>query len=152
MAQAGRKHPQTGAVGAGKSIKAMTEKKKFNIRKYVSPVFLALLALSFLMWFLTKLSYTYTAEVPVDVDIDGNKFRVTCIAEGVGYRILGHRTFNKSHVTLRFRDVHTTPSVISDGHYVVDPYSLQNAISVRNSDIKIISIGDIPDITYNGLR
>ena len=125
-------------------------KKKFNIKKYVSPVFLAMVAISFVMWYLTKLSHDYTADVPVKVNIDGNQFKVTCVAKGAGYRLVTRRTINKSKVTLRFNEVDTTPSVINPGKYVISPSSLQTAISERNSDIQIISVGDIPEITYNG--
>lgn len=126
-------------------------RKKFDIRRYVPPVFLLMLAISFMMWYLTKLSHDgYTAEVPVRVNIDGNEFRVECVAKGSGYSLLAHRTVRKSKITLRFNEVDTTPSVINPGKYVVSPNSLQKAISEKNSDIQIISIGDIPEITYNG--
>ena len=126
-------------------------RKKFDLRKYVPPAFLLMLVISFSMWCLTKLSHEgYTAEVPVKVNIDGNQFRVECTAKGSGYRLLVRRTIRKSKVVLRFNDVDTTPSVINPGKYVVSPSSLQKAISERNSDIQILSIGDIPEITYNG--
>lgn len=111
-----------------------------------------MLLLSFSMWYLTKLSYTYTAQVPVWVDIDGNKFKLTCIVEAPGYRILAHRTFGQSKLNLKFSDVQTTPSVLNEGLYVVNPLSLSSAISLHNSDIRLISVGDIPEITYNGVR
>ena len=120
---------------------------KFNIKKYLSPIFLVLLCLSAVMWYLTKLSYTYTAEVPVSVNIAGNRFTVMCEAEGVGYRILAHRMLNQSGLELDLKEVKTKRSAVTRGAYVVNPRSLQNIISARNSDIRIISIGEIPEIT-----
>ena len=35
------------------------------MRRYVSPVFLALLVASFILWYIAKLSYTYTTEQTV---------------------------------------------------------------------------------------
>ncbi len=55
-----------------------------HMKQYISPMFLALLCLSFFLWYMTKLSYTYTAEVPVKVNVAGNKFRVTAVARGAG--------------------------------------------------------------------
>lgn len=123
-----------------------TDKIKRAFRKYVSPAFLVMLLISMIIWYLTKLSYTYTAQVPVSLDVGGNKFKVTCIAEGTGYRILSHRLFRKHDINLSFRDVQATPSVVNDGYFVIGSYSLQNAISAQISDLKIISVGGIPEI------
>ena len=41
------------------------------MHRYVSPVFLALLMASFILWYIAKLSYIYTTEQKVRVDVDG---------------------------------------------------------------------------------
>ena len=41
------------------------------MHRYVSPVFLALLVASFILWYIAKLSYTYTTEQTVRVSVDG---------------------------------------------------------------------------------
>ena len=38
---------------------------KKTVRKYSSPVFLLLVILSTVLWYVTKLSHTYTATIPV---------------------------------------------------------------------------------------
>lgn len=126
---------------------------KAFLKKRVSPVFLLLLLLSTILWYLTKLSYTYTTQVPVPVDIEGNKFTVTCVAEGRGYSIFSRRFTRRHVVGLKFGDVQTTPSVTDQGSYVINAFSLQNAISVRIGDLRIISVGDLPEIRipYDGL-
>ena len=96
------------------------------MHRYVSPVFLALLVASFILWYIAKLSYTYTAEQTVKVSVDGQPFEVTCVVEGVGTNLFGYRVYMNK--TLRI------------------PQSLQNALAPRFSDIKIISVGDIPEI------
>ena len=35
-----------------------------------------------------------------------------------------------------------------EGKVVIDPQSLQSAISVRYSDIKVVSIGAVPELDY----
>ena len=49
------------------------------MHRYVSPVFLALLVASFILWYIAKLSYTYTTEQTVRVSVDGQPFEVTCV-------------------------------------------------------------------------
>jgi hypothetical protein len=34
--------------------------------------------------------------------------------------------------------------------YIIDPQSMQSAISVRFSDIKVISVGDVPPLRLHG--
>ncbi|MCC8036189.1 MAG: hypothetical protein LIO77_09725 [Rikenellaceae bacterium] len=120
---------------------------KTETRKFVSPVFVALLVLSTLLWYLTKLSYTYQTQIPFTVEVEGNRFNVECVTEGTGYRLVSYKYFKKNVINLNFRDIQTTPSVIKSGSYVINPYSLQNAISVRTADMRIISVGDLPEIT-----
>jgi hypothetical protein len=119
---------------------------KLNLKKYVSPIFLVLLFISLVLWYLTKLSYDYIATVPIQVEIENNRFRVECVAEGQGYRILAHRLFKQTPVNVRFTDLQSTPSVISADHYIINPHSLQSAISLNNGDLRIISVGEIPEI------
>ena len=108
------------------------------MHRYVSPVFLALLVASFILWYIAKLSYTYTTEQTVRVSVDGQPFEVTCVVEGVGTNLFGYRVYMNK--TLRsYEEGH-------EGKLIIDPQSLQNALAPRFSDIKIISIGDIPEI------
>ena len=47
-----------------------------TMRRYVSPVFLALLVASFILWYIAKLSYTYTAEQTIRLNVDGEEFKI----------------------------------------------------------------------------
>ncbi len=62
------------------------------MHRYVSPVFLALLVASFILWYIAKLSYIYTTEQVVRVSVDGSRFDVTCVVEGVGTNLFGYRS------------------------------------------------------------
>ncbi len=135
-----------------------TVKRFFEkLRHYVSPVFVMLLVVSFTLWYIAKLNYKYTTEFEVKVNIDGQRFTVPCVVEGVGTNLLGYvyasRRINIPLSELQYSKVRDADSVqelgaepeFSDKIHI-DPSSLQNAISVRFSDIKIISIGVVPDI------
>ncbi|MFR6635198.1 MAG: hypothetical protein ACLUQ6_11135 [Alistipes onderdonkii] len=73
------------------------------MHRYVSPVFLALLMASFILWYIAKLSYIYTTEQKVRVDVDGQVFDVTCTVEGVGtnlFRLPGLHEQDAAHPAL----------------------------------------------------
>lgn len=118
------------------------------MRRYVSPVFLALLAASFVLWYIAKLSYTYTTEQVVHVNVDGEPFEVTCVVEGVGTNLFGYRVYTGKTLRIPLSELKYKRSYEEghEGRLILNPQSLQNAISVRISDIKIISVGTIPEI------
>lgn len=118
------------------------------LRRYVSPVFLALLVASFILWYIAKLSYTYTTEQKVWVDVDGQVFDVTCTVEGVGTNLFGYRVYMDKKLRIPLSQLKYKRSR-EEGHeqkIVIDPQSLQNAIAVKFSDIKVNSIGTVPEI------
>ena len=119
-----------------------------TMRRYVSPVFLALLVASFILWYIAKLSYTYTTEQQVRLNIDGQRIEVTCVVEGVGTNLFGYRVYMNKTLRIPLDEIKVERSR-AEGHetkYVIEPQSLQKALSTRFSDIKIISVGDIPEI------
>lgn len=122
------------------------DKIKAFSKKYISPVYLTMLVLALILWYIIKLGYTYTAEVPISVNVAGNKFRVECIAEGTGYRIMAHRMRTAGVIKIAFGELQATPSVINNGRFMIDAHSLQNVISGRVSDLRIISVGELPEI------
>lgn len=126
-----------------------------KVRKYVSPVFVMLLIASFTLWYIAKLNYTYTTELEVKVRIGDNRFEVPCVVEGKGTNLFGYAiyTFGRLNIPIEdlvytelheVRDVGSAPASTKRVH--IQPASLLNAISVRLSDIKIRSVGDIPVI------
>jgi len=120
------------------------------LRRSVSPVFLALLVASFILWYIAKLSYTYTTEQVVRVNVDGEPFEVTCVVEGLGTNLFGYQVYMKKRLRIPLSELKWERSR-EEGHedkVIIDPQSLQSAISVRFSDIKVISIGTVPEIDY----
>ena len=73
------------------------------MHRYVSPVFLALLMASFILWYIAKLSYIYTTEQKVRVDVDGQVFDVTCTVEGVGTNLFGYQVYRTRRCASRSR-------------------------------------------------
>ena len=120
---------------------------KKTVRKYSSPVFLLLVILSTVLWYVTKLSHTYTATIPVAVAIGDNRFKVDCVVEGTGYRLFAHKYFFNKELKLDLNRLEVTPSVAGKNLYVISPYSLQNQISKQKEDVRILSVGMLPEIT-----
>ena len=119
-----------------------------KLRRYVSPVFLALLVASFILWYLAKLSYTYTTEQTIRLSIDGQPVEISCVVEGLGTNLFGYRVYMNKTLRIPLAELQTTPSEEEghEGKLVIDPQSLQHAISVRFSAIKVISVNSIPEI------
>lgn len=118
------------------------------LHRYVSPVFLVMLVASFILWYIAKLSYTYTTEYTVSINTDGEKYKVACIFEGVGTNLISYHTSLGKSVKIPLSELKYKKSR-EEGHegmLIIDPQSLQHAIAVRFSDVKVSSIGAIPEI------
>lgn len=124
------------------------------VKSYISPVYIMLLLASFTLWYIAKLNYSYTTELDVKIRIEDNRFSVPCVVEGKGANLFGHLISN-SRVNIPLSELEY--SVMHDVTQIgvapsgkqrlhIQSASLQNAISVRMSDIKILSVGAIPDI------
>ena len=124
--------------------------KRFNVRHLISPVFIVVLAISLLMWLLTKLGHSYTTDIAVTVAVDDVPFRVECVARGTGYSLLYHNLFERNRViTVRFGNVAATPSTVNPGYYVISPTVLQQIISRNISNLQIISVSTVPEFNPN---
>lgn len=132
------------------SIKGLFAK----LKRYVSPIFIVLLVASFTLWYIAKLNYTYTTELDVKIRIADQRFSVPCVVEGKGTNLFGYViSTSRLHIPLseldytvmrEITDLTSAPSDMVRLHLTTE--SVTNAISVRLSDIKIRSVGAIPDI------
>lgn len=116
------------------------------IRRNVSSAFLVMLFLSTILWYLTKLGHSYVAKVPMTVEIEDTRVNIECVAEGTGYKIMRYRLTKGKPIKIVRTRVHLSPSVKSKDKFVIDPLSLQNAISSEVKGLSIISVGDLPEI------
>lgn len=120
--------------------------------RYISPVFIALFCASFILWYILKLGNVYTTDYSVLVNIEGETLRVPCVVEGVGTNLFGYRVYMHKELKIPLTDLKYKVEQTYDDEtgeplgrvYVFDRQSMQSAISVRFSDIKVISVGDIP--------
>ena len=67
------------------------------IRRSVSPVFVVLLIASFILWYIAKLSYTYTTDQVMRLNVEGNEFQITCVV-AISLRCL--RSFRREGFTV----------------------------------------------------
>lgn len=127
--------------------------KKFFSKSYrwaygnVSAVFVVMLVASFVLWYLSKLNYTYTTEHDVMVNVDGEHVGVRCVIEGLGTNLLGYKINRRTQLRvplseLKYRRVRDEGGEQAGYHVEIDKQSLQDAIATRCSDIKIVSIKD----------
>lgn len=114
------------------------------LSKRITPAFLVALALALIFWYSGKLKYTYTTEIPVTVVIEGERHRTTCMVEGTGHNIVATRYLKRRTIKLQRFDIDLIPVDGISNTYEVTPESLQNAISVHNPSLKIISVSRLP--------
>ena len=122
------------------------------IRGYISPVFIVLFCASFILLYIIKLGNVYTTNYDLRLNIDGESLRVPCVVEGVGTNLLGYNVYQHKELKFALSDLKYAVEQKVDeqtgevlGRYcIIDNQSLQNAITLRFSDIKVLSVGDIP--------
>ena len=131
-----------------------------KLRNYISPVFLVLLAVSFTLGYISKLNYTYTTDFNIKVKVNGERLVVPWVVEGKGTTLFGYGFYASRRATIPLEelnyDIIEEPATTKEGAVVdslakeykvrISPISMQDAISVRFSDLKIVSIGDFDDI------
>ena len=132
-------------------------KKWFGwLRHYVSPVFVMLFVAAFVLWYIAKLGYTYTTDLNVKIKVSGSeteRFELPCVVEGKGTNLFGYAISSARRVNIPLGELSSEelPRTAADSlegvkRLHINEISLQNAISVRLSDIKIVSVGDYPEI------
>ncbi len=115
-------------------------------RRLVLAALLPCLFLAFTFWYIIKLSHTYTASVPVTLRVEGTRLRVDPMVEATGYRLFLYRYITRSRLEASLEQLGAVPSAITEGNWVVDPLTLQNFISVNNSDLRIVAMGEVPEL------
>lgn len=117
-----------------------------NIKNRITPAFLVTLALALIFWYSGKLQYTYTTTMPFSVEIEGDRVRTTCMVEGTGHNLLSARYFKRRVVKVQRFDVDLLSVDGMSNTYEISPSSLQNILSVRYPNLKILSVGRMPFI------
>ena len=129
-----------------------------RLRMTISPAFVYMLCAAIIMWYILKLQYTYTTDYAVLVNIDGERMRIPCVVEGKGTNLFGYRVYMQREIKMALSDLkysieqQTDPETgeVVDSYYVLDPQSIQSALSVKFSDIKLVSVGEVPHLPIKG--
>lgn len=118
-----------------------------GMRRFISPLFIALLCTSFVLWYVAKLTYSYTTDIKVSVKVEGERFETTCVVEGVGTNLFGYKIFARV-LNMPLSDLKYDVVENDEGESVLqfDQHVLMNAISVHCSDIKIVSIDTAAEV------
>ena len=126
-----------------------------KLRNYISPVFVAMLVISFSLWYISKLNYTYTTDFNIKVKVNGERVVVPCVVEGKGSNLVGYGFYASRRVNIPLSELNydiVEVPVDDEGMLSyemkvrISPLSMQDALSIRFSNLKIVSIGDFNDI------
>ena len=126
-----------------------------KLRNYISPVFVAMLVISFSLWYISKLNYTYTTDFNIKVKVNGERVVVPCVVEGKGSNLVGYGFYASRRVNIPLSELNydiVEVPVDDEGMLSyemkvrISPLSMQDALSIRLSNLKIVSIGDFNDI------
>lgn len=111
----------------------------------ISPVFLVLLLCSFVLWYTTKLGRDYDIEMPLNMRIDDQKYRVTAQVQGKGTTLLAQRLSLKSPINIKLTELKVRKSLDNPNALIINPESLTRAISSKTNDFKVVQIIEMPD-------
>lgn len=129
--------------------------KKININKEtfrrllkhaLSPVFLVLLLSSFVLWFTTQLGIVYDTEIPINIRIDGQKYRITADVRAKGSTLMAQRLSLKSKISLKSSELTAKPSPDDPAWLIVDEGALRALVNSKTSDLEIKKITTLPAI------
>ncbi len=127
-------------------FKINRETLKKVVQQALSPAFLIILLGSFLLWYMTKLSHDYNnVEMPLNVRIDGQRYRVTAVVNGRGSVLMAQRLALKGKINLKMDELTARKSKENPDALTITPASLQRAIDAKTSEIKVTQIVDAPD-------
>ncbi len=90
---------------------------------------------------MAKLGHAYTTNLPLKLNVDGERFQVECVAEGLGtnllkYRVTKRGTVRMSISELRYKRLYGE----AQDSLLLDSASLQGAISSHLNDVRILSV------------
>ncbi len=125
-------------------MQAFNSRRGKVVRQYVSPIFMLFILAASLLWYIAKLSYTYTTDIELKVKLEDNTYITKCVVEGVGTNLLGYG-IRRQVMTIPISEL--SYNVVNEGDSLsylrLDSGAFVNAISVRCSDIKVVSV-DVP--------
>jgi hypothetical protein len=131
--------------GFFKKLNINRESLRALLKHAISPVFLVLLLSSFVLWYTTKLGKDYDIEMPLNVRIDGQRYRVTAQVQGKGSTIMAQRLSLKSKINIKLTELKVRKSPENPNALIITPTSLVKAIDSKTNDLKVVQIIEMPD-------
>lgn len=120
------------------------------LRRWISPVYVAMVIAAFILWFITKLGGTYTTEHDVTVVIDNVEYNVDCTIKGKGTDLIHYTLLSKrSRFVIPISDLtQDKPMNDNNGNIVVHvtAESMKLALAQRMNGIEVVSVGSVPVI------
>ena len=119
-----------------------------KLRKYLSPAFLLILGLSFLLWYSFELQDEYSTQIPIRFNIEGTELRTKVAIHGTGYNIVKQRYSSHREIRLTWKDLDRMfrTSAENPDAVVIQPKALQNIIAERYPDMAIDSMSSVPEV------
>lgn len=120
------------------------------LRSCISPGYVAMLVAAFVLWYITKLGYTYTTDQEVTIVVDGGEYDVDCTIRGkgtdlIGYAVRSHRSVFEIGVDeLTFDGESINDEGVRYRH--ISSLSLQQVLASRMSDVEVVAVGATPNI------
>lgn len=124
-----------------------------RIRAYITPGYVAMVVMAFVLWYITKLGENYTTDHEVVVEIEGKEYDVDCTIRGKGTNLISYTlSSSRSNFVVPSAELSFDKEVTDDNgrtYRHVTNVSLQQALNARMNDVDVIAVGAVPMILFD---
>lgn len=124
-----------------------------RIRAYITPGYVAMVVMAFVLWYITKLGENYTTDHEVVVEIEGKEYDVDCSIRGKGTNLISYTlSSRRSNFVVPSAELSFDKEVTDDNgrtYRHVTNVSLQQALNARMNDVDVIAVGAVPMILFD---
>ncbi|MBR4045781.1 MAG: hypothetical protein IKK05_02630 [Alistipes sp.] len=124
-----------------------------RIRAYITPGYVAMVVMAFVLWYITKLGENYTTDHEVVVEIEGKEYDVDCTIRGKGTNLISYTlSSRRSNFVVPSAELSFDKEVTDDNgrtYRHVTSVSLQQALNARMNDVDVIAVGAVPMILFD---
>lgn len=124
-----------------------------RIRAYITPGYVAMVVMAFVLWYITKLGENYTTDHEVVVEIEGKEYDVDCTIRGKGTNLISYTlSSRRSNFVVPSAELSFDKEVTDDNgrtYRHVTNVSLQQALNARMNDVDVIAVGAVPMILFD---
>lgn len=124
-----------------------------RIRAYITPGYVAMVVMAFVLWYITKLGENYTTDHEVVVEIEGKEYDVDCTIRGKGTNLIRYTlSSSRSNFVVPSAELSFDKEVTDDNgrtYRHVTNVSLQQALNARMNDVDVIAVGAVPMILFD---